>query len=90
MVLAAKAVVFGLVCPRRDAKSSAFSAFSHRPGDPDPATTRMPPLSQPWRPPRAVIGGGLYLTVLGLFALGLAAIFRHTAGAISRLRRDPC
>jgi ABC-2 type transport system permease protein len=32
---------------------------------------------------RAVIGGGLYLAVLGLLALGLGAIIRHTAGAIS-------
>ena len=32
---------------------------------------------------RAVIGGGLFLTVLSLFALGIGAIFRHTAGAIS-------
>ena len=32
---------------------------------------------------RAVIGAGLYLTVLGLLALGLATIIRHTAGAIS-------
>jgi len=32
---------------------------------------------------RAVTGGGLYLTVLGLLALGLAAMIRHTAGAIS-------
>jgi hypothetical protein len=32
---------------------------------------------------RAVIGGGLYLALLGLLALGLAAIVRHTAGAIS-------
>jgi len=31
---------------------------------------------------RAVVGGGLYLTVLGLLALGLATIIRHTAGAI--------
>lgn len=31
---------------------------------------------------RAVVGSGLYLCVLGLFALGLAAIIRHTAGAI--------
>ena len=30
-----------------------------------------------------MIGGGLFLTVLGLFALGLAAIIRHTAGAIT-------
>jgi len=32
---------------------------------------------------RAVIGAGLYLTVLGLFALAFAAIVRHTAGAIT-------
>lgn len=34
---------------------------------------------------RAVIGGGLYLTVLGLLALGLGAIIRHSAGAIAAL-----
>ena len=32
---------------------------------------------------RAVVGGGLVLTVLGLFALGLATIIRHTAAAIT-------
>jgi ABC-2 type transport system permease protein len=32
---------------------------------------------------RAVIGGGLYLAVLGLLGLGLGTIIRHTAGAIS-------
>ncbi|HUC05268.1 MAG TPA: ABC transporter permease subunit [Acidimicrobiales bacterium] len=32
---------------------------------------------------RAVIGAGLYLAVLGLLALGLATIVRHTAGAIA-------
>jgi ABC-2 type transport system permease protein len=32
---------------------------------------------------RAVIGAGLYLAVLGLLAVGLATIIRHTAGAIS-------
>jgi len=32
---------------------------------------------------RAVVGSGLYLAVLGLLALGLATIIRHTAGAIS-------
>jgi ABC-2 type transport system permease protein len=32
---------------------------------------------------RAVIGAGLYLAVLGLFALAIAAIIRHTAGAIT-------
>jgi len=32
---------------------------------------------------RAVAGAGLVLTVLGLFALGLATILRHTAGALA-------
>jgi ABC-2 type transport system permease protein len=32
---------------------------------------------------RAVVGGGLFLTLLGLFALGLATIIRHTAGSIA-------
>jgi ABC-2 type transport system permease protein len=32
---------------------------------------------------RAVIGGGLYLAVLGLLAFGMGAIIRHTAGAIA-------
>lgn len=32
---------------------------------------------------RAIIGGGLYLTVLGLFALAIGAIVRHTAGGIT-------
>lgn len=32
---------------------------------------------------RAVISAGLYLVVLGLFALGLASIIRHTAASIS-------
>ena len=32
---------------------------------------------------RAVVGGGLYLAVLGLFAMGLGSIIRHTAGALA-------
>lgn len=32
---------------------------------------------------RAVIGAGLYLAVLGLFALAIGALVRHTAGAIT-------
>jgi ABC-type transport system involved in multi-copper enzyme maturation permease subunit len=34
---------------------------------------------------RAVVGAGLYIGVLALFALGLATIIRHTAGAITAL-----
>jgi ABC-2 type transport system permease protein len=32
---------------------------------------------------RAVVGAGLYLTVLGLFAVGIGSLIRHTAGAIA-------
>lgn len=32
---------------------------------------------------RAVFGGGLYLAMLGLFALAIGALIRHTAGAIT-------
>lgn len=32
---------------------------------------------------RATTGAGLYLTVFGLFAMGIATLVRHTAGAIS-------
>jgi ABC-2 type transport system permease protein len=32
---------------------------------------------------RAVVGGGLIIPILGLFALGLATLIRHTAGAIT-------
>jgi len=32
---------------------------------------------------RAVVGAGLYLTVLGLFALAIGSLIRHSAGAIS-------
>jgi ABC-2 type transport system permease protein len=32
---------------------------------------------------RAVVGAGLYLTVLGLFALAIGTLIRHTAGAIT-------
>ncbi|GAA0413938.1 ABC transporter permease [Acrocarpospora corrugata] len=32
---------------------------------------------------RAVIGGGLYLTLVALFALGVATVVRHPAGAVT-------
>jgi ABC-type transport system involved in multi-copper enzyme maturation permease subunit len=34
---------------------------------------------------RAVVGAGLYIAVLTVFAIGLATIIRHTAGAITAL-----
>jgi hypothetical protein len=80
VVLAAKAVVFGvlafLVC-----ESLSFASFfvgqAILSGSAPTATLAQHEVL------RAVIGGGLFLTVLGLFALGLAAIIRHTAGAIT-------
>jgi hypothetical protein len=33
--------------------------------------------------PRAILGGALYLTVIGVFSLGLGAITRNTAGGIA-------
>src|ERR1700730_9936293 len=32
---------------------------------------------------RAVVGGGLYLTAVGMLGFGLGALIRHTAGALS-------
>jgi ABC-type transport system involved in multi-copper enzyme maturation permease subunit len=32
---------------------------------------------------RSVLGSGLYLTVLGLFSLGIGGVIRHTAGAVT-------
>jgi len=34
---------------------------------------------------RVVVGGALYLTMVGVLGIGLAAVLRHTAGAISTL-----
>jgi ABC-2 type transport system permease protein len=34
---------------------------------------------------RSVLGAGLYLTVLGLFALGVGGIIRHTAGGVAAI-----
>ena len=38
---------------------------------------------------RVVFGAALYLTVIGLFGLGIGAIVRNTAGGHRHLRRDP-
>lgn len=79
-VLAAKALVFGLVALVASEVLS-FAAFFIGQAilfGSAPSTTIGSPGAF-----RAVVGGGIYLTVLGLLALGLAAIVRHTAGAIS-------
>jgi ABC-2 type transport system permease protein len=78
-VLIAKGLVFGvlvLVVGEAVAFGSFFigAAIVH---------SRFPvSLSQPGVT-RAVIGSGLYLTVLGLFALAIGSLIRHTAGAIT-------
>ncbi len=78
-MLAAKAVVFGaiiLVLGELVAFLSFFIGSAvlhvHAPVSlSDPGVTR------------AVVGTGLYLTVLGLFAMAIGSIVRHTAGAIA-------
>ena len=79
-VLVAKAGVFGAVAL---VVSEIVSFVAYFLGQallkaPTPHTTLYSPQAL-----RAVVGAGLYLTVIGLFALGLATIIRHTAGAIS-------
>jgi ABC-2 type transport system permease protein len=79
-VLAAKAVVFGavaLVVSEAVSFASFFVGQAILSGSTPTATLSGPEVL------RAVIGAGLYLTVLGLMALGIAAIIRHTAGAIT-------
>jgi len=79
-VLEAKALVFGVVA-LVVGEVSSFASFLV--GQAILAgTTPHATLSQP-RVLRAVVGGGLYLVVLGLLALGIAVMVRHTAGAIS-------
>jgi ABC-2 type transport system permease protein len=80
VVLAAKAAVFAAVA-LVVSEAVSFAAFfvgqAILSGSTPTATLSGPDVL------RAVIGGGVYLTVLGLVALGLAAIIRHTAGAIT-------
>ncbi len=79
-VLAAKVAVFGAVA-LGVGEVASFAAFlagqSLLAGHAPHATLGQPGVL------RAVVSGGLYLAVLGLFALGMGAIIRHTAGAIA-------
>jgi ABC-2 type transport system permease protein len=80
LVLAAKAVVFGVVT-LVVSEVVAFTAFflgQSLLSAPALHTTIGSPSAL-----RAVAGSGLYVCLLGMFALGLATIIRHTAGAIS-------
>lgn len=80
MVLGAKVLVFGavaLVLSETLLFATFFIGQGILAGEAPHATLTQPGVA------RAVIGGGLYLTCLALLAMGLAAIIRHTAGAIS-------
>ena len=80
LVLAAKAAVFAAVAlvVGEILSFGAFFLCQALLSSPAPHAT----LSQPGVL-RAVLGGGLLVPVFGLFALGIGAIVRHTAGAIT-------
>jgi ABC-2 type transport system permease protein len=78
-MLAAKAAVFGLLVFVVGATVSFVSFFIG-------AAIIHPKASVALDDPgvlRAVVGGGLYLSILGLFALAIGAIFRQTAAGIT-------
>ena len=81
LVLAAKAAVFGAVALVAGEVAS-FGAFlagqAILSGGPAPHASLADPAVV-----RAVLFGGVFLALLGLLALGLATIIRHTAGAIT-------
>ncbi len=80
LVLAAKAAVFTVIATvvGQVLSFGAFFVGQTLLTSPAPHAT----LSQPGVL-RAVVGGGLMIPVLGLLALGIATIVRHTAGAIT-------
>jgi ABC-2 type transport system permease protein len=79
-VLLAKTAVFGAVALLVSEVTAFLSFFVGQAMLTAPA--RHATLSTPGSL-RAVIGTGLYLCIISLFALGLGAILRHTAGGIS-------
>lgn len=79
-MLAAKGLVFGLATLAAG-EAMSFAAFGL--GQALLAGARAgASLSQPGVL-RAVVGGGLYLTVVGMLGFGLGALIRHTAGALT-------
>jgi ABC-2 type transport system permease protein len=79
MALAAKVLVFAVVS-LITAEVTTFASFLIGQAfitSPAPHATLSSPGAL-----RAMAGTGLFLCVAGLFALGIAAIVRHTAGAI--------
>jgi ABC-2 type transport system permease protein len=86
-VLWAKAGVFGLVTLALSVPATLIAFFAaqailrgHSIGGHDIALSFTDPGVA-----RAVVGGALYLTLVGLFGLGLGGIIRNTAGGISAL-----
>jgi ABC-type transport system involved in multi-copper enzyme maturation permease subunit len=80
LVLAAKVLVFGTVALAFSEAlmfATYFVGQAILTGEAPHATLSQPGVL------RAVMGAGIYLTVLALLGMGLAAIIRHTAGAIS-------
>ncbi len=80
LVLACKVIVFG-VAALLASEILTFAAFFIG-QELLKGTTPYATISQPGVL-RAVAGAGLVLSVLGLFALGIATIIRHTAGALA-------
>lgn len=81
-VLAAKAMVFtatALVVATAASLAAYFVFQAFLPGSTLSSSITDPGVL------RAVLGGGLYLTVLGLLGLGLGAVLRSSAGAIATL-----
>ncbi len=80
LVLISKALVFAVLATivGEILSFGAFFLCQVLLSDPAPHAT----LSEPGVL-RAVVGGGLLVPVFGLFTLGLGAIVRHTAGAIT-------
>lgn len=79
-VLAAKVLVFGATILLASELLAFASFFIGQALLTSPATHAA--LSTPGAI-RAIVGTGLYLTLMALFALGIGTILRHTAGAIS-------
>jgi hypothetical protein len=80
LMLGAKVAIFGLVALVASevvAFASFFVGQAILSGSAPHATLGQPGVL------RAVAGSGLYLVVLGLLALGIGVIVRHTAGAIT-------
>lgn len=81
-MLAAKTIVFATVALLAGALASFAAYFVFQallPGESLRSSLGDPGVL------RAVIGGGLYLTVLGLLGLGLGTILRSSAGAVATL-----